>query len=516
MAAARTVARKPRPRISASNELDPAAPRTEPGLYPSSSAAIPTNGRVNGEGGVSVVTKQRRAYAWITRFNPIRKLKADTLSTQIDAFKAGYLREFALMMDAIEHRDDVLAAVVPKREAAVKRVATKWQVCVNEDARTQDAVQAEAHKEALFHFYNNLTCTHALDGDLRGGMATFAGLAAKCIGHFWSAFEVLWKPTPEGLTAQMNYVPLWFFEKRTGKLRFLPHDLAASGDELVPNGWLVFSGPGLMEASAVNYLIKDLCRTAWLIYSQNQGMPGVKGTTKAAYGSDQWNAMFTALQDVLAGGVLLMGEGDTAEALDVSATGQLPFKELIQEQNERMASTWRGGSLGTISQGQGPEQRGVSLQADEEHKLACDDCLRLTETLNTTIDPLVIEWTFGDGVKPLAYVKVAPPPGVDVDRDLKVFDAADARGVEVGKRQFREHFNLAEPAKDDKPVEKADPLAAFGGGGFGEADATEGEVLDEYARDSANEVDKAKVLAKLNTPRNAKALGALLRRGAFK
>ncbi len=500
----------------AANVLEPLAPRTSPGEFPSSAIVVPTNGDGHGAGGVSVVTKQRRTYTWITRFNPIRKLKADTLSNQIDQFKAGYLREFALMMDAIEHRDDVLSAVVPKREAAIKRVAVKWQVVINEDARTEQKAEAEKHRDALYHFYNNLTVTHALDGDLKGGMATFAGLASKCLGHFWSAFEIIWKPTPDGLTAQMNYVPLWFFEKRTGKLRFLPHDLAANGDELVPNGWVVFCGPGLMEPSAVNYLIKDLCRTAWLIYSQNQGMPGVKGTTKAAYNSEQWQAMEVALREVLAGGVLLMGEGDTAEALDVSATGQLPFESLIKEQNERMATTWRGGSLGTISSA-GPEQRGVTLQGDEEYKLACDDCLRLSETLNSTVDKLVIEWAFGEGVAPLACLKIAPPPSVDVDRDIKIFDAADKRGVEVGKRQFREHFNLAEPAEDDEPVEVFDPMAGFGGEDFElEEDASEDEVIDEFARNSANERDPAKVLAKLNTPRNAKALAKLLRKGAFK
>ena len=48
----------------------------------------------------------------------------------------------------------------------------------------------------------------------------------------------------------------------------------------------------------------------------------------------------------------------------------------FMEQNERLATLWRGGSKGTIGTG-GPDQTGVTLQGDEETKLATDDGIRL-------------------------------------------------------------------------------------------------------------------------------------------
>lgn len=432
---------------TAANTLTLDAPRLTPGSEAITSNMPKPNG--NGAGGVSVVSKERRAYAKITQTNPLRKLKPDGLVRAWDSFRTGYLRDYALLIDAVAQWDDVLMSVILKREAAVKRL--KWQVLMNEDVPDEQREEAESHKEALFNFYNNLTCTHALDGDVSGGFSTFVEWAMKCVGNFWSPFEILWQPTPEGLTAQFNYVPLWFFEKRTGKLRFLQGDFVLNGDELVPNGWVVFQGPGLMVPSAVCYIVKDLARQSYLCYCQNQGMPGIHGTTKAPYNSDQWNAMFTMLETVLAGGVILTGEDDKVTKLDISAQGTLPFPELIREQNERMATIWRGGSKGTISTG-GPDQTGVNLQADEEMKLAADDGQRISSTLNAVVDKIVIEWTYGEGVKPLAYIKIAPPPTVDVDRDLKVFEWFTAKKIPLGMSQMREHFSVSEPNEGDTLV----------------------------------------------------------------
>lgn len=509
------------------------APRVTPGSQPET-LSFQKPGDSNGANGESVFVSQRRAYSKITTTNPLRKLKPDGLVRAWDNFRSGYLRDYALLVEAVAQWDDVLMSVIPKREAAVKRL--KWQVLVNEDVPDDQKDEADAHREALFNFYNSLTCTHAMDADLSGGFSTFVELAMKCVGNFWAPFEILWQPTPAGLTARFNYVPLQFFEKRTGKLRFLQSDFLLNGDELVPNGWVIFSGPGLLVPSSVCYLIKDLCRQSWLIYCQNQGMPGIHGTTKASFGSEQWLKMVTMLETVLSGGVILTGEDDKVTKLDISASGTLPFPELIREQNERMSTLWRGGSKSTISTG-GPDQTGVTLQADEEIKLAADDGQRISSTLNSVIDKIVIEWTFGDGVKPLAYVKIAPPPTIDVERDLKVFDWFAAKNIPLGKQQVREHFSVAEPQEDDELIEvQTPPQLGFDKEGnplppqprqgatgepMEEDEATEDEVqaeLDAAAKEAGNErqAKLPEILRRLNTPRNAKALNALLRKGAIK
>jgi hypothetical protein len=300
---------------------------------------------------------------------------------------------------------------------------------------------------------------------VRGGWRTLVGTMMKARGHIYAAHEILWKPSDEGLTAHFNWVPLYFFENRTGKLRFLPHDFAVYGDDLVPNGWLVTCGEGLLEACSVLYLWKVLSVQLWAQYCENQSAPAIKGKTKAPFQSKAWNAMKEMLGDVLAGGSILMGEGDDAEKLDLALSGQLPYPELRKAMVDAMAVLWRGGSMGTTGSNQGTEQHGVKLQGDEEYKLQCDDAELVTETLQEQIDPLVIGWAFGDGTHPMAHVVVQPPPQQDTDNDIKRYTFVMGAGVQVGKRQLGTQFGIAEMDEDDEPAEVMQPTAPGGMGG---------------------------------------------------
>src|ERR1039457_4287423 len=106
----------------AAARLDQTASSTYPG------GPLPFGGQQNGD---SVVTPQRLWYHKLTRFNPIRQLKPETLAHYFDLFQQGYLRYFALMADAIEHRDPLLMSVVGKRKASVKRLA--WEIIKRQD-----------------------------------------------------------------------------------------------------------------------------------------------------------------------------------------------------------------------------------------------------------------------------------------------------------------------------------------------------------------------------------------------
>ncbi len=89
------------------------------------------------------------------------------------------------------------------------------------------------------------------------------------------------------LTATFRFAPLWFFEARSGPLRFLPDELAYEGVDLAPGQWLVTATDGLMESCSIVYLYKHLPLRDWLIYCERNGMPGVRGVTEAAPGTPE-------------------------------------------------------------------------------------------------------------------------------------------------------------------------------------------------------------------------------------
>src|SRR5688572_17667528 len=106
-----------------------------------------------------------RAKKW--RFNPLTNLQPTTLARHLDAFEAGYLREAALIWEALEQRDDLLRGVISKRKKSVARHG--WTVLPKENLNPGDRSTAEDHVAALNYFYTNLQCEHAVDTAERGG-----------------------------------------------------------------------------------------------------------------------------------------------------------------------------------------------------------------------------------------------------------------------------------------------------------------------------------------------------------
>ena len=350
------------------------------------------------------VAPERVAIQMRSRFNPIRGLTPELLSSQLDAFRAGYLRAFAMTADAIEERDDVIQSVAPKRRKAVARC--DWQVISMDDSR-----EAKRHKEALEYFYNNLTCANAMDLNERGGFKLLVRQMMDAVGKKYAAHEIIWKPEPGRIAAEFRFVPLWFFENTTGKLRFLESDTALTGRDLEPGGWLVTVGDGIMVACSVAYIFKHLPLKDWLLYSERFGMPGIKGKTAAAPGSEEWKQMVTAVESFAADFACVMSAADDIETLDLKGTGETPYPKLVERMDRALATLWRGADLSTISKGDG---NGASLQGDESDLIEQDDAEMIGETLNTQVDPQVIRALFGEGVKPLAYIKLLTETAGDI------------------------------------------------------------------------------------------------------
>lgn len=371
------------------------------------------------------------------RFNPIRNLNPENLVRQIDGFNAGNLREFSLTMEAIERRDDVLQCVAPKRRKAVARRNVEVLIATGVDD-TQKA-EAEKHQAALKYFYENLESTNAVDQNERGGVSLLLRQMMDAVGKRYAVHEILWKfqdaplalardagetaeagetpALPGRVTAKLQFVPLQFFENRTGRLRFLETDFAVEGVTLDEGGWMVTVGDGIMEACAVAYMFKRLPMQDWLHYSAKHGMPGVHGKTDAEKGSEQWNNVRDAVATVAANFSCVTSLNEVIEKIDLSTTGELPYPSLVERMDRAMAALWRGADLSTLSAGSG-EGTGASLQDDEKDLLEADDARIIEETLQRNLDAKVIEFIFGEGVKPLAYVTLAPS---SADKDATSF-----------------------------------------------------------------------------------------------
>src|SRR4051812_35142214 len=226
--------------------------------------------------------------------DPIRNLTVERLTRQIESFEAGYVAEFAVTAEAMEQRDDLLKNVITKRKKAITRHG--WEIITAENSPA-----ARDQAEALEYFYRNLTCSHALRQDECGGFLLLVYQMIDATAKGYAVHEVIWKPavlTAKTLTAKnatsskiskktnlqnsanfafsalnsrchfltvhLRFVPLWYFEGTTGKLRFLPNSSARQGEPMQPVDWLVTVGDALMIACSRAFLFKNYPLQAWL------------------------------------------------------------------------------------------------------------------------------------------------------------------------------------------------------------------------------------------------------------
>ena len=377
-----------------------------------------------------------------SRFDPIRNLTPERLSRQLDDFHAGYLREAALTWEAIERRDDIINAVAAKRKMGACR--NGWDVLT-----VDDSARAKEHRDALDYFWRNVRCVNALDENESGGFALLARQMMDAVGKRYAAHELVWERVgAHKLRAEFRFVPLWFFENRTGRLRFLPSDYALEGIPLERGKWMVTCGAGVMEACSVAFIYKHLPMRDWLLYCERNGMPGVRGVTDASPGTAEWDAAKDAVEAFGAEFRALMTSGTTIEAIDLGCSGDLPYPALVERMDRGVSVLWRGADLSTISRESGI---GASLQKDEPDLLAEGDAAMLTETLNEQVSKHVIRALFNE--EPLARISVRPGRQTGIATDLAIYKTAHEMGFSIDERDFRERFGMSELKNDQQAVQ---------------------------------------------------------------
>jgi hypothetical protein len=410
---------------------------------------------------IQLVANGRRSFT-----NPISSITPKTLARQLADFRAGGLREFALTAEAIEERDDMLAGVIPKAKAAVARHG--FEVCVHERLPEGMESLADRQKEALEHFYNNVRATSALEPDELGGFSLLVRQMMDAKGKRYSNHHIVWKPDARGLyTATMIHVPLWFFENRTGPLRFIRSPFGYDGETMEPGEWLTTVGEGVMRACAAAWMFKRMSLHSWVSYCEKHGFPLVLGKTSATKDSPDWEAMAEAVESISEDWSGVISQSAAIELIEAKGAGTLPYPPLVERMDRALARLWRGGDLGSMSKD--GQAVGSQPQESETTLVDLDAATWISETLQLKLDRLVLNFVFGEDVPALAYVKVKSAPKKETDLDLKVDEFLLRSGHPMSKQQAAERYNRPLPPEDVKPEELLTASAPTPAAGFAEA-----------------------------------------------
>jgi len=443
----------------------------------------------------SFISPERVVQAKRSRFNPMRNFEPERLARQIEDFEAGRLKDLAMIMEALENRDDMTKVVFSKAKKSVARNGYDIVIVEGEE----ENARAEKHREVLTDFYAHLRTTHALMRNQRGGVKMLVRQMMDSFGKLYAAHEIIWKILPDGkLTAEFVFCPLWFFEATTGRLRFLQSDGAVDGVEMPDGEWMVTVGEGVGIACAVAAAFKKLALNDWLVYSERNGTPGLHAKTNAKKDSPEWTALVEAVRQFAIDWSMVSGLDDRLDKIDLSTSGTLPYPPLVERMDRAIAALGRGGDLSSISSGKG-DGTGASLQGEESVLLDADNCEIITETLNEQVDRFVIKFALGDDV-PLAYFRLQQPSQDTTDRDIKVDEHLIKHGTKLSKRDSLARYGRAEAATADDAMTPA--AAGYSQPGLGLANETGDPVAavtakrKEVLEDVLAEIEKAGAEAK--------------------
>lgn len=405
----------------------------------------------------SKVSAQRAQLFKLMFANPISGLTPSRLIQYLNAFRRGELRQAALLWQEMMDRDDQIGPCATKRTRGVARLG--WQV-----PPIDDSPEAGKHKNALTHFYNNLTAYDGLNTMERGGVRQLVKQMMTCIGMKYANHEIIWKPdAPGGLTADFKFLPLQFFENRTGQLRFLRTDYELYGADLDdyfgPGNYMCCAGDGLMFASSIAYLFKTPTGIkAWVSYMEKFGIPGLHGKTSAHKGTPEWDELVSALQNFGEDLAIVTNEGASISPIEGKSAGNAPHAPLVDRMDRAISRIWMGGDLATMAATGGAV--GSQPQGDDLATLKEDDAAMITGALNEYVDTQVIRQLFGD-VAPLAYFQLVIPKPKSTDESVKRIETGAKFGIPIAKSFVRQELNLPEPKDGDDLIEQpAGPVPA--------------------------------------------------------
>jgi phage gp29-like protein len=392
------------------------------------------------------------------RFNPIRSLSPQVLSRALDEFDAGHLRTATLLWEIIFERDDILCIAGPKRCKAVSR--RPWSIL-----KVEDSAAAEAHAATLTEFYNNITVVDASDENRKGGFRLLLQQMMSAVFYKYAVHEILWAQRGGKLRAEFRFAPIYFFENRTGKLRFTGPENRADGVALEDGEWMVTVAEGIGEALSIAYMFKRLSLQDWLAFNEKFSIPGVLGRTTAAKDSDAGRAMRDSVLSYASEwvGVVYNDDGTVKDPIATipmpNGGGQLPQEMLANYMDRMIGALVRGADLATVSQ---QDSVGASLQSDEINALLEDDCALVSETLQTQLDRHVIRMVHGDE-KPLAFIVINPPSGKDLTADLAIDNGLALLGVRQDPADLAERYGrqiMESPAPQPPAANEAEYFRA--------------------------------------------------------
>jgi phage gp29-like protein len=194
-----------------------------------------------------------------------------------------------------------------------------------------------------------------------------------------------------------------------------------------------------MLAGVVARTFKQIPLQDWLTYCDRHGMPMFLGKTGAEKNSDGWNQMASAVGGMGAEYGAVINTGDAIEVINLAASGETPYKDMIERMDRAQVMLWRGGDLSTMSRENGT---GSNPQQEDADELDADNAAWVSETINRNLTAKVISYYFGPDAPVLCELRMRTRTRDNLTQDLGVVKTAKEMGVRLSEAWFVSKFGV--------------------------------------------------------------------------
>ncbi|MBR6389001.1 MAG: DUF935 family protein [Opitutales bacterium] len=383
-----------------------------------------------------------------SRTNPLRNLTEQKLAYMLENFALGWLADAARLFEALERRDDIISAVASKRRKAVSRL--NWNIVAQGD----DEEKSRRHIEVLTNFYNNIRVSSISTPNKTGSVAMLFEQMLYANDYQYSVHEIIFNPTPSSLSAELRFVPLWNFEATSGALRFKKTITSSSGEEMRPREWLVCATDyPLMEPVSIAYALKRIALGDWSLFARRFGSATPVLSTNAKPQSDDWRKAEDAVANLANNLGIVIGKDDVFELIQANAQG-LPFPQLVDRMDRAISTIFRGSDLSTLS---AANNAGASLQGEESDILEDADCRMIEEALQHQLSQTVLDYYFGEGTVPAAYLSIQRTDRRDKKAFLELAEIMTRIGCPPSKAEIYEGAGFEMPGEGEETAAMAQP-----------------------------------------------------------
>ena len=389
----------------------------------------------------SVIGVAQATIEQMMRFNALMRSDPKDIIRAIDSYNTGYLSPMARLVADYEQRDDKMRVASIKMAAAVSRCG--WSVRPKKGFEKDESAARQV--EVLERFWSTVRVTSAFKRNERGGLALLQEQMMQAHSYGFAVHDLSWTPLPNGeIAATFTQVPLWHFENHTGELRYVEGVAGWDGVPMKPGEWMVSTGDGIGIAAAIVACMKRLGLTNWLVFTDRCVLPLLHAKTGAAFGSEQWKNLESALRHINRLAKLQTDQTTDISAIQMDGGKQNPFGPLIDWADRAIVTLYRGGDLATLSR---PDAVGGLSQADEVDALEQRSCRRITETLNEQVSEFVVDYVLNEPLR--AEIVIEPVSKPDLDQDMAIDKHLLGMGVKLSKSDALSRYGRAEANPDD-------------------------------------------------------------------